>query len=98
MTGRIRPEDGSQPFGWELMSMSIRRFLMVGFLAIGSLLLIAGAAHAVSIPGCGDFLFFSKSNIIMENGATDLTGNIFSQTGKISVGEMPHPLLNLATE
>src|SRR5215471_15446645 len=61
-----------------------RAVLCASLLVAG--LMIAAPAFAVTIPGCGEFFIFTQKDTLFEQGLTDITGDVFSQTGKIVVG------------
>jgi len=62
------------------------RRVVFGILGLLAIAFAAAPASAISVPGCGDFIIFSKNNINFEGGFTDLTGDILSQNGRIIVG------------
>lgn len=62
------------------------RRIVFGILGLLSIAFAAAPASAISVPGCGEFIIFSKNNINFEGGFTDLTGDVLSQNGRIIVG------------
>src|SRR5262250_1947319 len=65
--------------------MFTKRAVLCASLLI-AVLMIAAPVFAVNIPGCGEFFIFSQKDTLFEPGALEITGDVFSQTGKIVVG------------
>jgi hypothetical protein len=62
------------------------RRAVLAIVALFAVAVAAAPASAINVPGCGDFLIFSKGNINFEGGATDISGDVLSQNGRIIIG------------
>ncbi len=63
----------------------MKRFLVATLITLGIIGTSIIPAHAINIPGCGEFIIFAKNGILMEQGPTDLTGDIMN----LSLGASP---------